>query len=121
MKKILIVEDDNFLSDIYKMKLERLGFSVNVAEEGSVALKKLKKETFDLILLDIVLPQLNGWQILEFLRNDPRLKNTKVIVLSNLFEKKDFERGVKFGVEKYFVKAETTPDDVVEGIKNALQ
>jgi DNA-binding response OmpR family regulator len=121
MKKILIVEDDNFLAEIYKAKLEKQGFSVEIAEDGEAALRKLNLDFFDLVLLDIVLPKMSGWEILEHIRQIKKYENLKVIVLSNLFEKKDFERGVKLGIVKYFVKAETTPDDVIESVKNVLQ
>ena len=121
MKKILIVEDDNFLAEIYKAKLEKQGFAVEIAEDGEAALRKLSNTFFDLVLLDIVLPKMNGWQILENIRNEKKFENLKVIVLSNLFEKKDFDRGARLGIVKYFVKAETTPDDVIEAIKDVLQ
>lgn len=65
MKSILIVEDDPFLIDIYTTKLKDSGFSVEVAKEGESALRKLNEEKFDLLLLDIVLPQIDGWEILE--------------------------------------------------------
>jgi len=81
MKKILIVEDDPFLIDIYTTKLKDSGFSVEVAKEGESALRKLNEEKFDLLLLDIVLPQIDGWEILE------KVKSQKSKVKSQKFGK----------------------------------
>lgn len=120
MKKILLVEDDPFLVDIYITKLSKEGFEVLVAQDGQEALNKLKEQKPDLMVLDIVLPQIDGWAILRKIREESRLKNLKVIVLSNLGQKADVERGRRFGVEKYLIKAHFTPSEVIEEIKKTI-
>ena len=97
MKKILLVEDDPFLIDIYTTKLKESGFSVEVASEGDQALEKIKAANSDLLLLDIVLPQLDGWDILAKIKDDVKLKDMKIIILSNLGQKEEVEKGIKMG------------------------
>ena len=121
MKSILLVEDDPFLIDIYTTKLKEAGFSVEVAEDGEECLRKLKEEKPVLLLLDIVLPGLNGWEILRKIKEDDGLKIIKVIILSNLGEKDEVEKGMKMGAVKYLVKAHYTPSEVVEEIKKILK
>jgi len=116
-KQILLVEDDAFLVDIYTTKLNEEGFAVEVAKTGEEALKKLEKIKPDLILLDIVLPGIDGWEILKKVKADPKLKNIQVVILSNLGRKEEVEKGLNLGSVKYLVKANYTPTEVVEEIK----
>ena len=126
MKNILLVEDDPFLIDIYTTKLKDSGFSVEVAKEGEEALRKLNEEKFDLLILDIVLPQIDGWEVLEKIKNEKlkmkneSLENLKIIVLSNLGQKEEVEKGLKLGATKYLIKAHYTPSEVVEEIKEII-
>ena len=117
MKKILFVEDDPFLIDIYTTKLKEAGFEVKVSTNGQEALEKIKEEQFDLLLLDIVLPQIDGWAILEKIKN----ASLKIIILSNLSQKEEVEKGLKLGATKYLIKAHYTPSEVVEEIKETLK
>jgi len=116
MKKILLIEDDPFLIDIYSTKFKEVGYNVMVAEEGETGLKKIKEEKPDLVLLDIVLPNFTGWEILRKVD-----KKTKIIILSNLGEKNEIEKGMKLGAAKYLVKAHYTPTEVVAEIKKILK
>lgn len=116
-KQILLVEDDVFLVDIYTTKLKEAGFQVEVAENGEIALKKLEEEKPDVVLLDIVLPGLDGWEILRRMKANPKLKDVKVVILSNLSQKEEVEKGMSLGSVKYLVKANYTPSEVVEEIK----
>jgi DNA-binding response OmpR family regulator len=122
MKSILLVEDDPFLIDIYTTKLKDSGFSVEVAKDGEEAQRLLNEEKFDLLLLDIVLPQIDGWEILEKIKNEKlKIKNNlKIIVLSNLGQKEEVEKGLRLGADKYLIKAHYTPSEVVEEIKAIL-
>lgn len=120
MKSILLVEDDPFLIDIYTTKLKEVGYSVDVADDGEEALNKIKEQKPDLILLDIVLPSINGWEILRRIKKDEELKNLKVIILSNLAEKEEVEKGMNCGAEKYLVKAHYTPTEVIKEITKIL-
>ncbi len=120
MKKILLVEDDQFLVDIYAVKLKESGFSIDVASDGEEAVKKAKKNSFDLMLLDIVLPKVDGWDVLAQIRREPKLKDLKVIIISNLGQKEDVEKGMGFGVKKYLIKAHYAPSEVIKEIKKVL-
>jgi len=120
MKKILLVEDDPFLVDIYETKLKESGFVVEVANHGEVALTKIRENKVDLVLLDIVLPHLDGWEILRSIKGDKQLKDLKVIILSNLGQKEEVEKGLELGAAKYLIKAHYTPTEVVEEIKKYL-
>jgi len=122
MKKILIVEDDPFLIDIYTTKFKEAGFSVEVASDGEEGLRKLlNEEKFDLLVLDIVLPQVDGWEILKKIKSNEKLKDLKVVVLSNLGQKGEVEKGLKLGATKYLIKAHYTPTEVVDEIKEVLK
>jgi DNA-binding response OmpR family regulator len=121
MKKILLIEDDPFLVDIYSTRLKDSGLSVEVATDGQTGLRKLKENKFDLLVLDIVLPHINGWQILREIEKDERLQNLKIFVFSNLGQKDEVKKGLKMGVIKYFIKAHFTPKEIVEEIKKALK
>ncbi len=120
MKKILLVEDDNFIIDIYITKLKEVGFSVQSAVNGEDALAKIKQSKPDLVLLDIVLPQVTGFEFLQEIKSMPELKNVPVIVLSNLGQKKEVEKGLSLGAAKYLIKAHYTPTEVVEEIRAVL-
>ncbi len=121
MKKILLIEDDPFLVEIYSTKLKEAGFSVIVAGDGDEGLKRMREEAPDLLLLDIVLPGLNGWEILRDIKRDNKLGNLKIVILSNLGEKEEVEKGLKLGAVRYLVKAHYTPSEVVEEIRKIFK
>jgi len=127
MKSILLVEDDPFLIDIYTTKFKEAGFRVEVASDGADALRKLNEEKFDLLVLDIVLPQIDGWEILRKIKNEKlkmkneNLKDFKIVVLSNLGQKGEVEKGLKLGATKYLIKAHYTPSEVVAEIEQLLK
>lgn len=118
MKKILLVEDDPFLIDIYTTKLKEENFEVVVADDGDKALEFVEKEKPDLVLLDIVLPNKDGWEILKEIK--AKNKKIKVIILSNLGQKEEVEKGLNLGAEKYLIKSNFTPSEVVEEIKKLI-
>jgi len=121
MKSILLVEDDPFVVDIYTTKLKEAGFQIEVAENGEEALRQLKENKPDLLVLDIVLPNIDGWELLGKIRTELGFEDLKVVVLSNLSQKAEVEKSLKFGVIKYFIKAHYTPSEVVEEIKKILK
>ena len=123
MKTILLVEDDPFLTDIYRTKLKSSGFEVEVAADGVQCLGMLKEKKFDLVILDIVLPQMDGWEVLSKIQNSKikNQNNLKIIILSNLGQRKEVEKGLKLGAIKYLIKAQYTPSEVVEEIKKVLK
>ncbi len=118
MKQILIIEDDKQTQDLYRTKLEAEGYQVSTASDGQSALTAAEKKP-DLILLDLMLPGgMNGFDILNRLRQDPELAKIKVIVLSNLSS--EAETAKDMGVSDYLVKANTSIQEVVDRIKSKL-
>ncbi len=120
MKKILLIEDDPFLIDIYTTKLKEAGFSTEVAVDGEETIRKMKEKKPDLVILDIILPKIDGWAILKKIKSEPKLKNLKVIILSNLGQKEEVKKGMDLGAVKYLIKAHYTPSQVVEEIKKII-
>ncbi len=121
MKQILLVEDDPFLVDIYTTKLKESGFNVDVISDGQECLKGIREKTPDLLILDIVLPKIDGWEILREIRQDEKLKGLKVVIISNLGQKSEVEKGIEMGAVKYMIKAHYTPGEVVAEIKKILK
>ncbi|MDQ5952160.1 MAG: two-component system, OmpR family, response regulator [Patescibacteria group bacterium] len=117
--KILIADDTVAIADVFKMKLETSGFSAAVAKDGNEVLKALETETFDLILLDLMMPNLDGFGVLEAMQQ----KGIKipVIVTSNLGQPEDVERVKKLGAVDYFLKADVPLSEMVERIKKILK
>lgn len=121
MKKILLVEDDPFVSDIYNTKFREEGFEIEVAADGQDCLNKLEDKKPDLLVLDIVLPKIDGWEILKKIKDNENLKDLKVVILSNISQKEDVEKGLNFGAIEYFIKAHYTPTEICEKIKKILK
>jgi len=121
MAKVLLIEDDPLLIDIYTTKLKQSGFEVEVVEQGDKAVAFVQEACPDVILLDIVLPHVDGWEILEQLQRQETTKNVPVAVLSNLGQKEEIEKGLRMGAAKYLIKAHYTPSEVVEEVKQLLQ
>ncbi len=118
---VLLVEDDVFLADIYKKKFEMEGFKIAVSENGEKALVDLKKKKPDVILLDILLPKLDGFAVLEKLKSDAALKDVPVILLTNLGQKDDVEKGLEMGAVDYLIKAHFKPSEVVDKVVKVLK
>ena len=121
MKKILLVEDDPFLADIYTTKIKKAEFEIDVMGDGDGVLPKIRETKPDLLLLDIVLPHLDGWEIIKQIKEADDIKDLKIIILSNLGQKNEVEKGLKLGAVKYFIKAHYTPTEIVEEIKKILK
>ena len=121
VKTILLIEDDPFLIDIYTTKLKESGFKVEVATNGEEGIIKAQETKPNLIVLDIVLPQIDGWEILKEIKANPNLKKIPVVILSNLGQKSEVEKGIKLGTVKYLIKAHFTPSEVIEEIKKVLK
>jgi DNA-binding response OmpR family regulator len=118
---IYLVEDDSFISGMYQTKLRNAGYTVEVASDGEVAWNRLQQDPLPhLVLLDVVLPKKDGFEILEDLRKNEKTKNLAVILLTNLGQKPDVERGIKLGADDYIIKAHYTPSEVMEKIEKLL-
>lgn len=119
-RKILIIEDDPFLLSMYVTKLEANGFDVASEENGGKAVDTIRTEQPDLILLDILLPGMDGFEILEEMKRDSAVKDTPVILLTNLGQRKDIEKGLELGAQDYLIKAHFTPSEVITKIEKVL-
>ena len=120
-KKILVIEDDKFLRELITQKLNREDFEVAEAIDGEEGIEKIKTEKPDLVLLDLILPGIDGFEVLSQAKKDPSLASIPVIILSNLGQKEDVERGLKLGAVDYLIKAHFTPKEIIEKVKNALK
>ena len=119
---VLLIEDDSFISGMYQMKLTNASYQVEIKEDGATGWERLQQDPIpDLLLLDIVLPKKDGFEILEDIRKDERLKNLPVILLTNLGQRPDVERGVKLGADDYIIKAHYTPTEVIEKIGKVME
>lgn len=117
---VLLVEDDVFLSGIYQKKFEMEGYKITTAGDGESGLKEAKKKKPDIILLDILLPKLDGFAVLEKLKADPATKAIPVILLTNLGQKDDVERGLEAGAADYLIKAHFKPSEILDKVKKIL-
>ena len=120
-KTILIVEDDKFLRELISRKLSGEGFDALEAVDGEEGIKKIKEEKPDLVLLDLILPGIDGFEVLARLREDPEISSIPVIILSNLGQREEVEKGLKLGAIDYLIKAHFTPGEIIEKIKNVLK
>jgi len=118
--KILLVEDDIGLATVYKARLAAEGFEVFHCENGEEALSDAIKYKPDLILLDVMMPKISGFDVLDILRNTPETVNVKVIMLTALSQEKDVEKAKKLGADDYLVKSQVVIADVIERIKHHL-
>lgn len=118
--KILVVEDDSFLAGMYVTKLGLEGFSVDLAGDGKDGLRKVREWKPDLVLLDIILPVMDGFKMLELMKADEDTRQVPVILLTNLGAKGDVERGLGLGAADYLIKAHFMPSEVVEKVKRLL-
>lgn len=119
--KILLVEDDPFLLSMYSTKFELENFKVITAEDGEKGLEKAKNEIPNIILLDILMPKMNGFDVLKNLKDDNNLKNIPVILLTNLNQKDEIERGLTLGADDYLIKAHFMPSEIVSKIKRVIE
>jgi two-component system alkaline phosphatase synthesis response regulator PhoP len=117
---ILIAEDEQAHARVYQLKFEQEGIDVKVVEDGDQALEVLRKENPSLLLLDLMMPGKSGFEVLEEIRKDPKLKDTKVVVLSNLGQSKDIVQAQKLGVLDYLVKSDYSIHDIVTKVKKHL-
>ena len=119
-KTILVVEDDKFLRELITRKLSEEGYNTVEAVDGEDGARKIKEEMPDLVLLDLILPGMDGFEVLANIKQDPKTSPVPIIVFSNLGQTEDVEKGMKLGAIDYMVKAHFTPVEIIEKVKKAL-
>ena len=120
MAKVLLVEDDIALREIYSARFTAENFTVVTADDGEQALAVSIKEKPDIIILDIMMPKISGFDVLDILRATPETKNTKIIVMSALSQESDIQKGKDLGADAYLVKSQTTLSDVIQKTNDVL-
>jgi len=117
---ILITEDDVMLRDMYKMRLEAEGFKVDTANNGLEALKKIKVSRPSIVLMDIMMPVMDGLTALKKMKSDSEMKDIPVIIMTVLIQEEKRKEGIELGASDYLIKSETMPQDVVSKIKEIM-
>jgi len=120
-KKILIVEDDKFLRELIAQKLLNEGYEISEAVDGEKGMKSIQGGKPDLVLLDLILPGMDGFEVLSKMKENPVLAGIPVVVLSNLGQKEDIEKALKMGAKDYLIKAHFTPGEIIGKIKGVLE
>lgn len=120
MKKIILAEDDKFISMAYQDGLRREGFNVITAFNGIEALEKIRSEKPDIVLLDIIMPDKNGFEVLTEINSDPTINKIPVIIMSNLGQDNDIKKGKELGAKDYMIKANYSISEVVKKIKEYI-
>lgn len=113
MKKILIVEDELVLLDLLQKKLIKEGYAVSVAQDGEEGLRRMREVKPDLVLLDIMMPRKNGFEVLEEKNQDKKIADIPVVIISNSGQSVEIERAIKLGVKDYLIKADFDPREVI--------
>jgi len=121
MAKILIIEDDPLMARMYQKIFSFEGYQIEVAQDGEDGLEKVKNNHPNLILLDVMMPKMNGFQVLEKLKVDPDTKKIPVVMLTNLAGQSDAEKALTKGAVKYIVKSEYEPKQVANMVKEILK
>ena len=119
MSKILVIEDDQFLGNAYKLKLSKAGFEVHVSKDGKEGLEALNAFNPDLILLDLIMPNMDGFEFLEEMQHSTHLE-IPVIVASNLGQQEDLESATRLGAVDFIIKSDVSLEEVIEKINKHL-
>ena len=118
--KILLIEDDRMIVEMYQLKFEEEGDEVVIAQDGKSGLDLSQTEDPDIILLDVILPEMDGFSVLKSLKEEDKTKAVPVLLLTNLGQDGDVKRGLQLGAIDYLIKANYTPSQVVERIKSYI-
>jgi len=120
-KDILVVEDDQFLVKVYMSKLKKEGYDVRIAYDGNEGIAEVEKKKPDIILLDLILPGMDGFEVLKKIKEKANLNKVPIIILSNLGQSEDIKRGEELGADDYFVKANTSLSAIIEKIEQYIK
>lgn len=120
--RVLLVEDDQMLIKMYVTKLEKEGFIIDVAHNGKEGLEKLKEKQYDTVLLDLMMPEMDGFEMLRVYNNSSEYKKAPILILSNLGQKEDINQAIALGIgeDNYIVKANMTPTEVINKIRTTI-
>ena len=118
--KILIIEDDCYISKMYQLKLSLDGFDVQLADNGRIGVDKVREFKPDIILTDILMPEMDGFEVIKMVKGDPETKDIPILIMSNLGQEDHIQKGLELGAIGYIVKSQYTPSKVVENIKEIL-
>lgn len=119
--KVLVIEDEEMISHMYQVKLEAEGYGVVVASDGASGLALAEQERPDLIFLDIIMPQLDGFSVLQGLKANANTKDIPVVMLTNLGTDEDIAKGKEYGAVGYIVKASVTPTQIADKVKEFIK
>ncbi len=119
--KILMIEDEKDLAEIYSLQMKMSGIDVVIAQNGAEALDILSKQSFDLVLLDLLMPEVDGFEVLKKIKGDSKLKKNKVYAWSNLTQKKQIDLASKCGADGFLIKSEYTPSSLVAKVNELLK
>lgn len=113
---ILIAEDDKFLASAYKVKLSKEGHEADIAENGEIALKFLQQNSYDILVLDLIMPVKDGFAVLKEIKDMPSLHNLPILIASNLGQKEDIDKGLALGAKDFVIKSDMSLDNLVQRI-----
>lgn len=119
--KILVVDDDPFILDMYVLKFKDQGFQIDTATDGQMALEKIQTEKFDIVLLDVIMPKMDGFDVMKKIKEYNMPQSFKILFLTNFGQKEDVEKGMELGADGYIIKAHFTPSEVVTKVKELLK
>ena len=119
-KTIMIIEDDKFLSSLIKARLEKDGLITIQAFDGEEAIKELRQQKPDLIVLDLIMPKVSGFEVLEAISLDPQMNKIPVVILSNLAQDSDIQKAKSLGAVEYFVKVRVSIDDLINKVRTII-
>jgi CheY-like chemotaxis protein len=120
-KRILIAEDDEMLMEIYKKKFEGSEYDLSFAENGQEALELIKKAKPKVVLLDLVMPEIDGFKVLEKIKEDSKIQDVNIIIVSNLSQETERERALKLGAKDFLIKSDHSPNELADKIKNYFE
>ena len=120
MSRILVAEDDKFLSNAYRVKLDKSGFEVIMAKDGNEAIDHLENSDPDILLLDLIMPNKDGFEVLEHMNDTGLIDEVPVVITSNLGQKEDIDKAKSLGAKDYIIKSDSSINDLVDKIKSYL-
>ncbi|MDP3779473.1 MAG: response regulator transcription factor [bacterium] len=118
--KILVVDDDPFILDMYVLKFKEQGFQIDTATDGKMALEKIDSGSPNIVLLDVVMPKMDGFDVIKKIQERGEPRTFKILFLTNFGQKEDVDRGMQLGADGYIIKAHFTPSEVVAKVKELL-